>query len=409
MKIAWLINLYPPYVMGGNEMIAKDVILELRNRGHRVYLLTGSGQQLPQDQYHLSPINLNLDHMGDRFLGDYSPSIIESIQWHIFDPRTYRATVQTLREIKPDLVVIDNFSLVSPAPLIAALRTQSRVVVRVLDQWFIHGLKVPGEGLWHCPAWQRPIITVMQRLTQPLVSHMARQVPIIANSRFIKEAHVRAGFKEEQLSVVHLGIDVETFRPNTSRPELGQPIRLMFAGMLWGGKGPQIAIQALAELKNQIPETYFTLDIYGKGTPRFQNYLQNMAKNLGVSDIVNFFGFVSQTELAQALHAHDIFLFTSIWDEPFSITLLQAMSSGIPVISTTVGGNPEAVEDGHTGLLVPPNNPTALARAIQQLVQDSTLRCKLGDRASAAVREKWSFKHYVDTLETLYEARIQRN
>ena len=69
MKIAWLINLYPPYMMGGNEILAQNVILELRARGHEVYVLTGRGQNLPRDVYHLSPINFDLDRMGERFLG----------------------------------------------------------------------------------------------------------------------------------------------------------------------------------------------------------------------------------------------------------------------------------------------------------------------------------------------------
>jgi glycosyltransferase involved in cell wall biosynthesis len=224
----------------------------------------------------------------------------------------------------------------------------------------------------------------------------------------MQEVYRRRGFKTERLHVVHLGIDIDQFKPNTCRAELGNPVRLMFAGHLWEGKGPQVAIRALADLKKQAPSTAFMLDIYGKGKPEFQNYLEQLAVELDVGDAVRFCGFASQDELGQAFHLHDIFLFTSIWGEPFSITLLQAMSSGIPVIATSAGGNPEAIEPERTGLLVPPNDPPALSQATLRLVQDAKLRNKLGREAGAAVRATWSFSRYVDTLETLYETFASR-
>lgn len=408
MKIAWLINLYPPYVMGGNEMVAKDVILALRARGHEVYLLTGRGKHLPQDPYHLSPLNLDLDLMAERFFGTRTPSLHESLQWYLFDPYTYRTTVQALLRIKPDLIIVDNFSLVSVAPLLAAVRAKSPVIVQANDKWLIYGLKTAGgPGLWHCPRAQRPWIVAAQRLLQPMFSTIARHVHVIVNSHFMKDTYIRAGFKEEHLQVVYLSIDVDMFWPDTDRSRIAAPVRLMFAGQLWAGKGPQIAIKALAELKKQSPEMNFILELYGKGDPGFRNYLDKLALQLDVSDSIRYCGFVPQTELAEALRTHDIFLFTSIWDEPFSLTLLQAMSCGIPVISTVAGGNAEAIENEYSGLLVSPGDPVVLAQAILKLVQDPALRSRLSMQASAAVRERWSLRQYVDTLEMTYQAYIK--
>lgn len=404
MKIAWLINLYPPYIMGGNEVVAKDIILELRARGHEVYLLTGHGKRFPEEPYHLTPVNFDLDLLGERFLGERVPSISESFRWHIFDLETYRETIDALRQTKHDLTVVDNFSLISVAPLLAAIRARSKVVVQANDKWLIYGLKRAGEGLWQCPQAQRPLIAFAQRLLQPIFSRIAQPVPIIVNSHFMRDTYVRAGFEAERVKVVHLGIDVDLFCPNTNRSETGMPIRLMFASQLWEGKGPQVAIRALAELKEQAPETPFILDVYGEGQQAFRDSLDALARKLGVSDSVQYRGYVSPTELAEAARTHDIFLFTPIWDEPFSLTLLSMMSCGIPVIATSAGGNSEAIEDEHTGLLVPPGEPLALAKAILRLARDLALRSRLSAQAAAAVQEKWSFKHYVDTLESLYHA-----
>ncbi len=402
MRIAWLLNLYPPYIMGGNEVLAKDIVLELRARGHDVFVLTGHGKRLPKDPYHLSPVNFDLDLMGERFLGARAPSISESFRWHVFDHCTYRETTRALHQTDHDLTIVDNFSLISVAPLLAAMRAASKVIVQANDKWLIYGLKRAGEGLWHCPQAQRHLIAFAQRLLQPIFSRIAQPVPIIVNSHFMRDTYVRAGFEAGRVKVVHLGIDVDLFWPNTNRSETGMPIRLMFASQLWEGKGPQVAIRALAELKEQAPETPFILDVYGEGHQAFRDSLDALATKLGVGDSVHYRGYVSPTELAEAARTHDVFLFTAIWDEPFSLTLLSMMSCGIPVISTWAGGNPEAIEDEQTGLLVPPGDPLELTKAILRLAGDPVLRSKLSAEAAASVRQRWSFTTYVDTLEALY-------
>ncbi len=410
MKIAWLINLYPPYIMGGNEILAQNVILELRARGHEVHVLSGRGQNLPRDVYHLSPINFDLDRMGERFLGTRTPSLYESMRWHIFDFNTYRAAIRLLNHLRPDLTIVDNFSLISVAPLIAAARARSKVVVQANDKWLIYGLRAAGQGLWHTPSRQTSTIATFQALIQPIFRAVTRKVPIFVNSHFLKNAYIQSGFKPEQLRVIHLGIDVDTYQPNANqRTQLGAPIRLMYASQLWAGKGAQIAIQALAELRKLDPENTFVIDVYGDGAPDFKNYLIQLATDLRVNDCVNYCGFVPPAQLAEAFHNHDIFLFTSIWDEPFALTLLSALSCGIPVISTSAGGNQEAIEHERTGLLVPPADPLALAQAILKLVRDSSLRCRVSAQASVTVRERWSFQRYVDTLEAAYRTYAMDN
>jgi glycogen synthase len=410
MRIAWLINLFPPYIMGGNEILAQNVVVELRARGHEVHVLTGRGQKLLRDDYHLSPINFDLDRMGERFLGTRTPSLYESMRWHIFDFNTYRATVRALNYLRPDLTIVDNFSLVSVAPLIAAARPKSKIVVQANDKWLIYGLRRAGQGLWHTPERQASIIASLQSFVQPIFRGLTRKVPILVNSHFLKNAYIQVGFKRTQLHVIHLGIDVATYQPNHHRKaDLGVPIRLMYASQLWAGKGAQIAIQALAELKKLDPENSFVIDVYGDGAPDFKDYLIQLARDLQVEDRIHYLGFVPPIQLVEAFHNHDIFLFTSIWDEPFSLTLLSAMSCGIPVVSTTAGGNGEAIEHERTGLLVPPGDPLALAQAILKLVRDSFLRCRLSAQASVTVRERWSFQHYVDTLETAYRTYARDN
>ena len=98
----------------------------------------------------------------------------------------------------------------------------------------------------------------------------------------------------------------------------------------------------------------------------------------GLSDRVELRGFVAWNDLVALYHAADLCVVPSILYESFSYTCLQAMACGRPVVATTMGGIPEVVIAGETGLLVPPGDPVALAAAFERLVDDAGLRRRLG-------------------------------
>ena len=117
-------------------------------------------------------------------------------------------------------------------------------------------------------------------------------------------------------------------------------------------------------------------------------------------------GFIPRPDLATEFGNHDAYLFTSIWDEPFSVSLLGAMSTGLATIATTAGGTPEAIIDGENGLLVPPDDAAALAAAMARLMQDPALALRLGRQAAADVRVHWSFDAYIDRVEKIYRTIV---
>jgi glycosyltransferase involved in cell wall biosynthesis len=102
------------------------------------------------------------------------------------------------------------------------------------------------------------------------------------------------------------------------------------------------------------------------------------------------------------MHASDIFVFSSIWDEPFAITPLQALGCGLPVVASRAGGTSEGFTDGDDALLIPVNDSKAMADAIAQLVQDEALRLKLRENGIQEALTRWSFTSYVDRLESFY-------
>lgn len=129
---------------------------------------------------------------------------------------------------------------------------------------------------------------------------------------------------------------------------------------------------------------------------------KSIVREEGIEEHVTLHGFVEQQKVLAAYQSHDILVFPSIWDEPFAAVPVEAMSSGLAIVATPAGGTPEAITDGETGLIVPPDDPARLADALERLITDGDLRVQLGQLAAARAREEFDFTVYVDRLEAYY-------
>jgi glycosyltransferase involved in cell wall biosynthesis len=407
MRIALINNLYPPYIVGGNEMLAHNVVQALRARGHTLHVLTGRGRNLPDDGFTHQALDIDLDQKEGIFLGGLPLTAQRAWNWHLYNARTRKGVDAALRDIVPDLVIAWNLYMASAAPLVAARRLPWPVIAHPADKWLLYTLNDIRNLV---PAGSRPkrwALTAVKNLVQPILRAQARPDYILAVSEFIRRLHTAAGYDAERSIATWLGVDVETFAPVVHPYPQKRPWRLIFAGALWHGKGAQVAVNAMALLRQNPDLPPCTLDIYGDGAEGFHTFLQGEIARLDLGDVVTLHGFAPQADLANAFRTGDAYLFCSIWDEPFSGGLLEAMATGLPVIATTAGGTPEAIRDGENGLLVPPDNPPALADAITRLMRDPVLHSRLGQTGAADVQSRWSFSRYVDRLERLYTAIVE--
>jgi len=129
--------------------------------------------------------------------------------------------------------------------------------------------------------------------------------------------------------------------------------------------------------------------------------LQQLACELRIGDFVHFVGF--QNDIRPVLWTADVFVHVpTYFPEGVSVAVLEAMAAGLPVIATPVGGIPEVVRDGETGLLVPPNDHKALAEAILKLRQDEGLRTKLGKQAQKWAQENHDVRRLPERVVQVY-------
>ncbi len=406
-RIVRLVNLYPPYIVGGNEMLTRDIEEALRARGYEVHVLTAKGRQLDGLPFVHQVFHYSLDDREAIFLGERRLSALELFRHHVFDPITYRRVRRVVRQLRPDLILVDNLYMASAAPLLAVQDAPCPVIAQVADRWLLFILRDWGMVLRPQTRRHRLLVGAVRVLVQRPLSRWARIDGIVTVSNFIRDLYIRAGFPPEIIETHYLGIDTRIFRPGPEHP-LHDPVRLIFIGSLWEGKGPQVAIRALRLLSRMEGLPCFHLDIFGDGAEGFKQYLRRLIREEGVEDRVTFHGFVPWPDLVRAMHEADIFVFPSIWDEPFAITPLQAMGCGLPVVATTAGGTPEGFVDGETALLIPPNDPQALAGAIARLVRDPALRRRLRENGIRDAHTRWRFDAYVDRLVDFYHRVFER-
>jgi glycogen synthase len=405
MHLAFITNLYPPYVVGGNELLCDDVVQALRARGHRVSVLCGRGRELPPHPDLLGALDLDLDRKEETFLGGRVPTPVEAVRRHVFSPASYRTARRWLRETAPDVIVVWNLYMASLAPLVAARRSGVPAVVHVCDKWLYFSLYDLDALLQPVARWKRAAVGVAEGVLQPALRALASPPRVVAISQFMKDVYVRAGFAPEQIDVIRLGVPTRDFAFTPRGPRSpGEPLGLLFVGSLWEGKGPQTAVRALGRLlRSGVPAR---LDVCGDGAPRFTAFLEGVVAEEDVGAHVTLHGRVDRDVVRRLCASRDVLVFPSEWDEPFAAVPVEAMSSGMAVVATTAGGTSEAIVHGETGLLVPPRDPEALAEALRRLAGDDALRVHLGRRAAEVARERFDLETYIDRLEAYYRSAI---
>jgi glycosyltransferase involved in cell wall biosynthesis len=186
-----------------------------------------------------------------------------------------------------------------------------------------------------------------------------------------------------------------------SAPAASPPtLRLLFVGRLSPEKSLPVVLAALATLPKSVS---WSFTIAGDGPQR--PHLETEAARLGLTPRVQFTGWVARDRLLPHYQAADLFVFAST-DEGMPNTVLEAMACGLPVIATRIAGCEDLVEEGATGLLVPPGNPEALAQAIALLAADPARRTAMAAAARSRAATRFDWRHSAKSYLSLLQAAV---
>jgi len=211
------------------------------------------------------------------------------------------------------------------------------------------------------------------------------------------------GVPSNKVELVRSGLDLAAFSASTKRADIRSELGLndnhhlvTFIGRLRPVKGVEYGIKAFAVASVQ----HQNLRIALAGEGEQLGYLQDLTSQLGISENVTFLGV--RNDLPDLLAATDSVLMPSL-NEGFPRTAIEAMAAGKPVIATRVGGTPEAIIDGETGILVPAKDVEAMAAALSNLVDDTELQTRLGTAGRARAQQNYSLANYLSRLDRLYQ------
>lgn len=214
----------------------------------------------------------------------------------------------------------------------------------------------------------------------------------------------KKGIPREKVRVIRPAVDPSFFSPGsvTVNPEEG--LRLVTTGSIIWRKGHESLLLALRALLDGGRRAH--LRVIGDG-PERQRLLYTIS-DLGLGDSVDLLGRQDETQVRDELRQADIFVLSSL-SEGISNAALEAMSCGLPVVSTDVGGMAEAIRDGVEGLLVPPRDPDAMAEAIAQLGGNRQLRLQMSAAAKDRVVTQFSLERHIAAWRELLDTVMQRH
>jgi glycosyltransferase involved in cell wall biosynthesis len=404
-RILYCANFYPPNYAGGAELVAhaqaaavqrsgREVAVfagNLTERGRQYAVKKGSYEKLPVVRVNLRPADFGVAPLR------YGNAAVEN------------SFTALLREFRPDVVHFHNLQGL-PLRLADIARDAGARTVLTLHDYagFCFKNTLLKRGTEVCAdysACAECLPEVVDEFNQP-VSVRARQDffkahlglidEFISPSAFLAGAYVRAGFPSARFSVVGNGVDVSRFS-RVERKEAPGRLRFTCLGYFGKHKGISTLLEALSFLP---AVARVTINLAGEG-PELPSYRAQM-RELGVRAAVRFWGKVDYRRIAAVYHETDVVVVPSIWPENQPGTILEGMASRLPVIASRIGGIPELVEEGVTGLLFEARDARQLSERIRSLLENPGLARSLGTNAFEKI-SGFTFENQARLIAEIYD------
>ncbi len=344
-RIAYIVNVFPKF----SETFIANEIAELRRRGVEIAILS---RRRPVE-------SLRHNVVTDNALEDLT----------CYGESSF---LPYLKKFRPQLIH-------------AHFATQPTELAR----WLSTALGIPYSLTAHCyDIYRRPAADFADRCR----SANAVVTVSAANAQYMVET---LGAPASNLSIIPYGVDTEWFKPRLrSHPKA--PL-LVCAARMQAHKNLPVLLRACALLRDR--GLWFRCAVLGDGDDRAA--LEALRASLGLDEIVRFQGLTSQQEVRAWWREASVGLLTSL-AEGMPVSLMEALSSAVPVVATAVGGVPEMIQSGVNGFTVPVNNPEAVADAVAKILANPQMVIRMGEAARETALGRFSLSHQVDSMVEIW-------
>lgn len=364
--LIWSETFWP--ATGGVELFLERLIADLIAHGHQIEVLTSYRRADRPDDDEVGGVRVR------------RVPLFETLQERRPDAilRLKRTVAAMVAEFRPD---VTHINMLGPGPALLLDTPAARPSVVTLHATF--------ESL-HSAGPDTLFGRVLRRATWiTACSHVSLEWVL----RLLPEVRAKS-------SAIHLGVDIP---PTAPSPPSFAPPRLLGVGRLVPMKGFDIAIEAMAKVRSVRPDVHLTIAGDGPERPG----LEAQARALGLSDAIAFLGWQSQADVYALQAASSLCIMPSRntrteYTEGLGLVALEAAAVGRAVVGTRVGGVPEAIADGETGLLVPPDDAAALAEAILTLLADPERTTAMGTSARDRARQLFDWRACSDAFHALF-------
>lgn len=392
MKILFISNLYPPFTLGGYEILCHQVVERLASRGHQVHILTSDHgvDQQSRSETGGEGDSANIERRLKLIRPFNQPGRPDRQRRVVVGRENYEKTRAAIAAYRPDIIFIWSLLRLSVGSARAAQDSGIPVAYTFNDENISGYLPAAFEA--------RPRAMMAGVLDRALLSKTTLQGIDFRHSTCIsqrlKKNLLERGVAAQNTEVIYQGVPIERFPLKSCPGSLHSPLRVLYAGQLHHYKGVHTLLGAAKRVAPQLP---MVVTIAGEGPTDYRARLEDMASEVAAE--VRFVGRVPHDEMPALYREQDVLIFPSIWPEPFGLTHLEAMASGTPVISTADGGHGEFLRDNENALIFPKEDEMALANCLQRMAGESGLAERLAHVGRRTVEREFSLEGYVSRLE----------
>lgn len=383
MKILYLQTF--PFWGSGSGTYARHLASEI-GKNHKVAILAPDTRQIERAKLYTVNLPFPVAFTGHpewpncKLYTELSNQELWQVQKAFFE-----ATINAVEDFKPDILHVHHaFPLTWAASFIKDTYKINFITT-------IHGSELPT-------------LEKDKRYWRQTYDAMFRTKRVVPNSGWTKEWFLRIfkGYFHEKCRTIPGGVNIDKFVYTESGAKKvdeklqlhGKPV-VVFAGKLTKYKGVDYLIAAARKIHGEVV-------ILGDGPEREK--LQQKAIDMRLTN-VHFVGHLGAgiAKLVPYYSRADVFVAPSVWDEPLGLVILEAMSCNTPVVVTRKGGIPLAVKEGYNGFFVRPRNSSEIVEKVNKLLDNHSLRLRMGQNARKSVEERFSWETIAKKFEYLYE------